>query len=268
MEKTALVVDNDFFFVEFLGELLEKRNYKVIKAYDGKEAISKIESEIIDIMFADIVMPKINGPELIKFVRMRYEENCFPIVAVSGIIIEHLGTLDKIGADYYIAKGPIEKMATMFNDFMNTMESNSASSSPACDIIKLGTVFPRRESIDLIDSLQFQKSIIECIGIGVVILDSDTRILEINSLSSSILKRSYDELLNRPIVSIFPDSEKHKLVNALKEVVHNRELDKVIFVAEMDYNKIKIIVSQMIVADNKIGWVLALEDYNKWEEQV
>jgi CheY-like chemotaxis protein len=36
MQKTALVVDNDFFFVEFLGELLEKKGYKVIKAYDGK----------------------------------------------------------------------------------------------------------------------------------------------------------------------------------------------------------------------------------------
>jgi CheY-like chemotaxis protein len=268
MEKTALVVDNDFFFVEFLGELLEKRGYIVIKAYDGKEAISKIESETIDIMFADIVMPKINGPELIKFVRMRFEDNCFPIVAVSGIIIEHLGTLDKIGADYYIAKGPIEKMANMFNDFMNTIESNSTPPGHAGDIIKTGTVFPRRESIDLIDSLQFQKSIIECIGIGVIVLDSDTRIIEINPFVTRILNKSYAELLNRPIISIFPDGEKHKLVNALKKVVHNSELDKAIFVAEMDYNKLRIIVSQMIVADNKIGWVLALEDYDKWEEQV
>jgi CheY-like chemotaxis protein len=267
MQKTALVVDNDFFFVEFLGELLEKRDYKVIKAYDGKEAISKIESENIDIMFADIVMPKINGPELIKFVRMRYEDKCFPIVAVSGIIIEHLGTLDKIGADYYIAKGPIEKMATMFNDFMGTIESNSVLPNTAGDIIKLGTVFPRRESIDLIDSLQFQKSIIDCIGVGVVILDSDTRILEINPLGSKILQRSYDELLNRSIISIFPDDEKQKLVNALKEVVHNNEVDKKVFIAALDYNKIKVIVSQMIVADNKIGWILALEDYEKWEEQ-
>jgi CheY-like chemotaxis protein len=41
MSKSALVVDNDFFFVEFLTEFLEKRGYEVIKAYDGKEAITK-----------------------------------------------------------------------------------------------------------------------------------------------------------------------------------------------------------------------------------
>ncbi|MBU0544114.1 MAG: response regulator [Proteobacteria bacterium] len=268
MQKTALVVDNDFFFVEFLGELLEKRDYKVIKAYDGKEGISKIETENIDLMFADIVMPKIDGPELIKFVRMKYKENCFPIVAVSGIIIEHLGSLDKIGADYYIAKGPIEKMAVMFNEFMDSIESNATLPNVISNIIESGTIFPRRESVDLIDSLHFQKSIIQCIGIGVIILDSDIRIMEVNPIAARILNKSYHELLNRPIISIFSDDEKQKLINALKEVVHNKELDKTIFIAAIDSNKIKVIVSQLIVADNKVGWILALEDYYKWEEQV
>jgi len=267
MQKTALVVDNDFFFVEFLGELLEKKGYKVIKAYDGKEGISKIETENIDLMFADIIMPKINGPELIKFVRMKYKDNCFPIIAVSGIIIEHLGALDKIGADYYIAKGPIEKMATMFNDFMNTIENNSALPDVISSIIESGSVFPRRESVDLIDSLHFQKSVIECIGIGVLILDSDTRIMEANQLVAKILNKSYPELLNRSIISIFPD-EKQKLINALKEIAHNKEIDKTELIVTADFNKIRVIVSQLIVEDNKVGWILALEDYGKWKEQV
>lgn len=267
MQKTALVVDNDFFFVEFLGELLEKRDYKVIKAYDGKEGISKIEAEKIDLLFADIVMPKINGPELIKFVRMKYSDNCFPIIAVSGILIEHLGSLDKIGADYYIAKGPIEKMATMFNDFMNTMESNSVLPNVVSSIIESGTLFPRRESVDLIDSLNFQKSVIECIGIGVIILDSDTRIMEVNHLVTRILNKSYSELLNRSIISIFPD-QKEELINALKEIIHNESPDKKELIATVDSNKIRVIMSRLIVEDKKVGWILALEDYGKWKEQV
>jgi len=43
MQKKALVVDNDFFFVEFLSELLTKRGYQVLKAYNGKEGIAKLE---------------------------------------------------------------------------------------------------------------------------------------------------------------------------------------------------------------------------------
>ena len=41
MARKALVVDNDFFFVEFLAELLENKGYEVVKAYDGKEGITK-----------------------------------------------------------------------------------------------------------------------------------------------------------------------------------------------------------------------------------
>ena len=44
MIKKALVVDSDFFFVEFLSELLAKRGYQVLKAYDGMEALSLLES--------------------------------------------------------------------------------------------------------------------------------------------------------------------------------------------------------------------------------
>ena len=43
MAKKALVVDNDFFFVEFLTELLENKGYEVTKAYDGKEGVSRLE---------------------------------------------------------------------------------------------------------------------------------------------------------------------------------------------------------------------------------
>jgi len=92
--------------------------------------------------------------------------------------------------------------------------------------------------------------------------------MEVNPLATRILNKSYPELLNRSIVSIFPDDEKQKLINALKEVVHNKALDKTVFVSAIDSNKIKVIVSQLIVADNKVGWILALEDYDKWEEQV
>ena len=61
MQKKALVVDNDFFFVEFLSELLSKRGYQVVKAYNGKQGIAKLENETVDILFADLILPKVDG---------------------------------------------------------------------------------------------------------------------------------------------------------------------------------------------------------------
>ena len=53
--KKALVVDNDFFFVEFFSELLEKQNYEVYKAYDGKEGITILSEVVPDLLFVDFV---------------------------------------------------------------------------------------------------------------------------------------------------------------------------------------------------------------------
>jgi len=267
MPKTALVVDNDFFFVEFLGELLEKRGYVVIKAYDGKEGISKIQNEKIDLMFADIVMPKIDGAGLIGFVRTKYPENCFPIVAVSGTIVEHLGSLDKIGADHYIAKGPMEKMAAKVNEFMDRIDADSFAVPNTESIMESGTLFPRREAVDLLESLQFQKSIMECLGVGVITVDSDTRILGVNKAVMKILNRTSSELLNRLITDIFPNDDKPVLINALKKILHDHELDNTVFTTITDSGKARVIVTLLIVEDKKVGWILALEDYEQWEKQ-
>ncbi|RPH49817.1 MAG: response regulator [Desulfobacteraceae bacterium] len=267
MPKTALVVDNDFFFVEFLGELLEKRGYVIIKAYDGKEGISKIQNEKIDLMFADIVMPKIDGSGLISFVRTKYPEKCFPIVAVSGTIIEHLGSLNKIGADHYIAKGPMEKMAAKVNELMDKIDSNSFAAQDTESIMESGTLFPRREAVDLLDSLHFHKSIIDCLGIGVIILDADTRILGVNKAVMKILNRNTSELINYLITDIFSNDDKPLLVNALKKIIHNQDLDNTEFTTITASGKTRVIVTLLIVDDKKIGWILALEDYNKWEKQ-
>ena len=44
------------------------------------------------------------------------------MVALSGIMIENLGSLDEIGAHYFIAKGPTDKLRIKLNEFMAEIE--------------------------------------------------------------------------------------------------------------------------------------------------
>jgi CheY-like chemotaxis protein len=75
MQKKALVVDNDFFFVEFLSELLSKRGYQVFKAYNGKQGIAELEDKTVDIIFADLILQKVDGRQFFKFVRDKFNVN-------------------------------------------------------------------------------------------------------------------------------------------------------------------------------------------------
>ena len=86
MTRKALVVDSDFFFVEFLAALLEKRGYQVRKAYDGKQGIAAMEEGPYDIVFAELVMPKVNGRQFFEFIRLKSNGPYFPIVALSGTV--------------------------------------------------------------------------------------------------------------------------------------------------------------------------------------
>ncbi|MBW2582535.1 MAG: response regulator, partial [Deltaproteobacteria bacterium] len=127
MQKKVLVVDSDYFFVEFLSELLTKRGYKVLKAYNGKEGIAKLEDDMVDMIFADLVLPKVDGRQFFKFIRNKYNGNQIPMVALSGTMIEQIGSLNEIGADFYIAKGPIDQLTIKLNEFMAEIETRPFS---------------------------------------------------------------------------------------------------------------------------------------------
>jgi PAS domain S-box-containing protein len=262
MSKKALVVDNDFFFVEFLTELLEKRGYEVIKAYDGKDAISKLEEGPVDLLFVDLVMPKIDGNQVIKFTRSKFSEACFPIIAVSGTLIERLDKINEIGADYCIAKGPMEKMAGHVNEFMDKIEKQPLPATNGENFLEPDKLHPRQVTVELIDSLNFQRAITESIGIGIIVVDKDAKIINANSLALDIIRKSHEEVLNCPITAIFPTRERAKVIDTLKSVIKSQEVRKTTFYPTIRSQEIRTTVSPLRIDGKIAGWIVAMEDTN------
>lgn len=259
--KTAMVVDNDFFFVEFLCELLEKRGYRVIKAYNGKEGIAKLDQERpVDILFADLVMPKVAGKEFFHYIRKKFNGRSFPLVALSGTMLEHMGNLEEIGADFYIAKGPIAKLTVQLNAFMVEIETQPFFPSSTTKILETGGVFPRRDAVELINSLQFHQAIINSAGIGLVIVDRDTKIINANTEALEITGCSSVEALNAPVVDIFPRKERSKLSIALKQAVNHRDSRKISFYTVINSRIVRAIVSLIRLESDIAGWVVALDE--------
>lgn len=267
MSKKALVVDNDFFFVEFLTEMLESRGYEVIKAYDGKEGMEKINGETVDILFADIVMPKVDGWQFIKYIRGKFPQRPFPVVAVSGTIIEQLDDLERIGADYYIAKGPMEKMKEQFDGFMENIEQRRDPGGAEGSVFDLGKIYPRRESIELIESLHFQRAILECIGVGVVVVDRDAKVISCNSSALELLDRSEVATLNQKFHLLLPPPQRARLVEAMRSVARQPEREKVALIIDVGAKSLRFVVSLLSVESEYVGWIVVLEDVKSWEEQ-
>jgi two-component system, OmpR family, response regulator VicR len=102
MEKTILVVDDEKPIADILQFNLIKEGYRVICAYDGDEALQKVEEEQPDLMLLDIMLPKRDGMEVCREIRKKYD---FPIIMLTakGSEIDKVLGLE-MGADDYVTK--------------------------------------------------------------------------------------------------------------------------------------------------------------------
>jgi len=259
MPKKALIVDSDFFFVEFLSDLLVRRGYQVIKAYDGKQGIGKLEDFSVDILFADLVLPKIDGRQLFRFIRKKYSGRRFPMVALSGIMIENLGSLDEIGADYFIAKGPTDKLKVKLNDFLTEMEIQPFSSPADKKVLAPGNVYPRRDAVELVKALQFHQAVIECAAVGIIIVDQDTRIINANPALLEIVGKSSADVVNRPVIELFAERSRSKLMEGLELVMQQHNLEKASFLTTFHFQVMNTLISPIRLVESTVGWVIVIE---------
>lgn len=111
MNKTILIVDDEKEIRELLRLYIEKDGYTVIQAKNGLEALKQAVSEQIDLAVIDIMMPELDGYQLIKALR---ERSNLPIIIVSAKTENHEKILGlDLGADDYVTKpfDPLEVIA-------------------------------------------------------------------------------------------------------------------------------------------------------------
>jgi len=69
MEKNILFVDDDQGVLEVIGERIKSWGYQLFRASGGKEALSIINEEEIDIIILDYMMPELDGLKTLKKIR-------------------------------------------------------------------------------------------------------------------------------------------------------------------------------------------------------
>ena len=68
-EKTILLVEDEEFLSDIYKTKLEKSGYRVVLAKNGEEGVVKAKEVLPDLIFLDIVMPKLNGFEVLKMIQ-------------------------------------------------------------------------------------------------------------------------------------------------------------------------------------------------------
>lgn len=103
--KRILVADDEIYIVHILEFTLTMEGYEVLTAADGEEALRRVEQDRPDLVVLDIMMPKMDGYEVLRRIRADDEQRQTPVILLSakGRPIDRETGLDT-GADDYIVK--------------------------------------------------------------------------------------------------------------------------------------------------------------------
>jgi len=105
MQKSILLVEDDLFLIDIYLTKLKEIGFSVRTAADGEECLKKMEEQIPNILLLDIVLPHIDGWEILRELKKNDKYN-----KVKVIILSNLGQKEevkkglKLGAEKYLIK--------------------------------------------------------------------------------------------------------------------------------------------------------------------
>jgi DNA-binding NarL/FixJ family response regulator len=103
--RRLLLIDDDPNLILLVKDYLEFRGYEVVTAENGREALEVLESEVPDMIICDVMMPEMDGYQLVSTIRQDPKTSWIPVLFLSakGQSQDRVKGLN-IGADVYMVK--------------------------------------------------------------------------------------------------------------------------------------------------------------------
>lgn len=84
MARRILVVDDERHIVRLVQVNLERAGYEVLTAYDGVEALEKVKTESPDMVVLDVMMPRMDGFEVLKNLQADPRYQNIPVIMLTA----------------------------------------------------------------------------------------------------------------------------------------------------------------------------------------
>jgi len=122
MNKKILLIEDEPTLQKTIGEVLKKENYEVLSALDGKTGLDLIQKEKPDLILLDLILPKMNGFEVLEELKSKEETKNIPVIILTNLERnEDINRALELGATTYLVKANydlkdiVKKVDQVFN---------------------------------------------------------------------------------------------------------------------------------------------------------
>ena len=127
LQLRFLVVDDNEDIRDVFCRLVERAGHLASTAGDGQEAVAILENESFDVMLLDLTMPRMNGVDVVRWLRARPDvAPAMKIVVISAWAGEHRAVLQELGIETVMQKPlRIQQLTDLITQTLLDLESGN-----------------------------------------------------------------------------------------------------------------------------------------------
>ncbi|HBM45710.1 MAG: Two component transcriptional regulator, winged helix family [Parcubacteria group bacterium GW2011_GWF2_38_76] len=105
-KNKVLLVDDDPLIIRMYEYRLRHDGYEVLLAFDGEKAVIEAKAQLPDIILLDLMMPKMNGVETLKFLKKEPDTKNIPVIILTNLGDDpsYVNLTKEMGANDYLVK--------------------------------------------------------------------------------------------------------------------------------------------------------------------
>jgi len=211
---SVLIVDDDEFSRDMLSRRMQRAGYQVIATGDGRRVESLLEQHDVDLVLLDVVMPLINGHEVLAMIRAKQSLARLPVIMLTSRTgADEIAECFRCGANDYVTKPfDIQALLARMETHISRQRAESAVKQSQDELerrVEKRTTELQRANRELETARNTLADALEAINDGFVLWDADDRLVACN--------QRYKEFFGRNAAAVVPGAKFETLIRMQAE---------------------------------------------------
>ncbi len=217
MDKKILVVDNSPVILRLMENFLQKDGHYVVCAADGLEALAILKDFRPDVIFVDLVMPKIPGEKLCSIIRTKSELATAYIIILSAVAVEQELDFVSYGAQACIAKGPFKEVEKHILSIFAAIDSGEGDKFSK-EVIGIEDVYKRVATEELLSMKKHFDATLAHMHEGFLELTPSGQIVGVNNVAARLLGQAEEKILSTYLYDYFDEGHAAQLIESFVQL--------------------------------------------------